>query len=705
MEIRKVLLFLTLFIGFTYVHTKFIMPQFMPPPQPVAENDGDEDEDTDGEDPDGEGEADADAGQGGEAEGQDDGKDNPPETVIPGHDELTATLGSLKPEDGFLLSAELSTQGASISAVHLADPRFKELNDLEQQVKVLGNNVTTDRTFTTAFKAIDEQLKDADLSLETINWKIESSSPTEVVFSILAPDKSLKLTKTYRLKPIETGEISEATRADQSAYVIEMDFTVINLSADTQVVSYELQGPVGVLLENREHTRKYRDIKLEFNSDSDGITLTPGDLEDLQDEHRDAALENGQKLTERQVVDLVRQKDGWTEDIRYAGIDVQSFAALVSPVRAAGEEDWVDRAYPVMIMQNDSDVRLSDVSVRMVTQKAELRAKGKKNDSVTHTWQLFVGPKYATLLDPPPLEAQQVLDIGTGFFSFFGLTGLIARGMHFLLGTFHGWGIPYGLCIIMLTVLVRSCLLPISRKQAISAAKMKALQPKLNDLKAKYGDDKQKMAQAQFELWRKYDIKPLAGCLPVLLQMPIFIGLYQCLNSAVDLRLAQFLWIENLAAPDAVFDFPIPMPAIVGPHVNILPLVTVVLFLTQQKLFMPPPADEQAEMTQKMMNMMTLMFGALFWHQPAGLCVYFICSSLWGIAERKLLAGTDVKLEEVTVAPAKGGSGGGASSSKEDGNGEPPKKGFFARMAEMAEEAQKQAARAEKERKKKNKRK
>lgn len=695
MEIRRILLFVTLFIGFTYIHTQFIMPQFMPPPQPVVDG-------QDGEDGQGLGQDETGDAEVGDGQGQD-GQDEPAKPVISLHPEATATLGSLDPAEGFLLSAELSTQGASISSVHLSDPRFRGLTDLDSQVQVLGNNSTVDRTFTTASKAIDEQLKDADLSLETIHWKLESSSRTEVVFSIVSPDQTFQLTKTYRLKPVTAEQLSLATREDQASHVIEMDLTVSNLSAETQILTYELQGPVGVLLENRAHTRKYRDVKLEFNSDSEGITLTPGELRDLEEEHREAALENGRKLTQRQVVDLIRQKDGWTEDIRYAGIDVQFFAALVSPVRAEGEEDWVDRAYPVMITEDKSDIRLSDVSVRLVTQKMELRARGKKNESVTHTWQLFVGPKYATLLDPPPLEAQQVLDIGTGFFSFFGLTGLIARLMHYLLGTFHGWGIPYGLCIIMLTVLVRTCLLPISRKQAVSAARMKALQPKLNELKAKYGDDKQKMAQAQFELWRKYDIKPLAGCLPVLLQMPIFIGLYQCLNSAVDLRLAHFLWIDNLAAPDAAFNFPFPMPAVVGPHLNILPLITVVLFLTQQKLFMPPPADEQAEMTQKMMNMMTLMFGALFWHQPSGLCVYFICSSLWGIAERKLLAGTEVKLEEVAVTVKAAKSAGQNSADTED-SGQPAKKGFFARMAEMAEEAQKQAAKAEKERKK-NKRK
>jgi YidC/Oxa1 family membrane protein insertase len=138
------------------------------------------------------------------------------------------------------------------------------------------------------------------------------------------------------------------------------------------------------------------------------------------------------------------------------------------------------------------------------------------------------------------------------------------------------------------------------------------------------------------ELWRKHKINPIGGCLPLFLQMPIFIGLYTALNSAVDLRLQKLLWIENLAGPDALFRMPFSLPYL-GYDFSLLPLFTVGLFLTQQKMFMPPATDEQQEAQYKMMNMMTLFMGVMFWHQPAGLCIYFIASSLWSIAERKLL--------------------------------------------------------------------
>jgi YidC/Oxa1 family membrane protein insertase len=141
--------------------------------------------------------------------------------------------------------------------------------------------------------------------------------------------------------------------------------------------------------------------------------------------------------------------------------------------------------------------------------------------------------------------------------------------------------------------------------------------------------------------------------------LPIFIGLYSALSHAVDLRAAQFLWVKNLAAPDQLFQWPggFRLPFL-GHYFNLLPLVTVGLFLVQQKMFMPAPDpdDEQAQMQHKVMNFMMIFMGFLFYHVPAGLCVYFIASSLWGMGERKLLDYGKAKTEDA--------SGGGDASTK-----------------------------------------
>jgi len=136
----------------------------------------------------------------------------------------------------------------------------------------------------------------------------------------------------------------------------------------------------------------------------------------------------------------------------------------------------------------------------------------------------------------------------------------------------------------------------------------------------------------------------------LLMQMPIFLGLYFALQESIHFRLAPFwpLWIENLGAPDMLIWWSESIPWIsdpnslggmlyLGPYLNLLPLIAGVFMLIQQQLMTPPPTDDQQAAQQKMMKLMTIFFCILFYKVPAGLCIYFISSSLWGLAERKML--------------------------------------------------------------------
>jgi YidC/Oxa1 family membrane protein insertase len=224
---------------------------------------------------------------------------------------------------------------------------------------------------------------------------------------------------------------------------------------------------------------------------------------------------------------------------------------------------------------------------------------------------------------------------------------------------------------------------------------MQELQPEIAALKEKYGKDKEKMARAQMELFSKHKYNPLAGCLPIIFQLPIFMGLYQALNHAVDLRAAKFLWIQNLAAPDALFQLPFIVPFFGWKEFNLLPLITLSLFMLQQKMFMPPPANEEQAMQQKMMNFMMIFMGVMFYKVPAGLCVYFIASSLWGMAEKKLLPKAKPPEGNVTLIDKRrpdGGNGNGASGKGRGGRGgddenddKPEGGGFFSMLLKAAE--------------------
>src|SRR5262249_427621 len=154
------------------------------------------------------------------------------------------------------------------------------------------------------------------------------------------------------------------------------------------------------------------------------------------------------------------------------------------------------------------------------------------------------------------------------------------------------------------TVMVRGMMFPLSRKQARTSLKMQELAPELKKLKEKFKDDRQAFAMAQMELFRKYGVNPLGTCWMLFLQMPIFMGRYFCLQESVGFRLAGFLWIQNLAAPDMLVFWSENIPLIsrpqdygsllyLGPFLNILPILAVALMIYQQRMLMPPPADEQ----------------------------------------------------------------------------------------------------------------
>jgi YidC/Oxa1 family membrane protein insertase len=220
--------------------------------------------------------------------------------------------------------------------------------------------------------------------------------------------------------------------------------------------------------------------------------------------------------------------------------------------------------------------------------------------------------------------------------------------MHAVLTFLHRAVPNYGVCIILLTIMVRGIMFPLSRKQALMSVRMQELQPEIKKLQEKYKEDRQALGLAQMELFRKHKVSPLGTCWVAFLQMPIFLGLYYALQESIHFRLAHFLWIDNLAAPDMLFYWGESIPWIsqpashgsllyLGPFFNLLPVVAVALMITQQSMMAPPTADETQAMQQKMMKYMMIFFGLMFYKVAAGLCIYFIASSLWGFTERKLL--------------------------------------------------------------------
>jgi YidC/Oxa1 family membrane protein insertase len=460
--------------------------------------------------------------------------------------------------------------------------------------------------------------------LREANWELVSSSEREAVFR--RKSRNLELTKTYRLAET-TPEAAGAP--DYRAYHLELVVAVRNVGDAVREVAYQLDGPTGLPTEGDWYASKVgpgwgmyglRDVLISLNENTPVV-------------HRSADI----SVDKLGTLILAEQ-----DHLTYVGVDTQYFSSILIPQRQAGDSPWFSRSHPILVGEYlKKNSKMTNTSCRVVSVPTKLDPGAE----ITHTFHVFIGPKR-----PPLLQEYGLRDsVSYGWFWY------VAIPMQWVLHFFESGVGNYGLAIILLTVLVRSCMFPISRKQALGAQKMQELQPELKAISEKYKKDPEALRHAQQELFRKHNYNPLSGCLPVFLQLPIFIGLYRALMVDVELRGASLLgpgvrWCSNLAAPDMLFYWGSFWDRIgwesfntgqgmfaLGPYFNILPLVTIALFIVQQKMFMPPPTDDQTRMQQKVMTFMMLFMGLLFFKVASGLCIYFIASSLWGVAERQLL--------------------------------------------------------------------
>jgi len=227
--------------------------------------------------------------------------------------------------------------------------------------------------------------------------------------------------------------------------------------------------------------------------------------------------------------------------------------------------------------------------------------------------RLWVGPKLVGAI-----AAQDVRGLERAVdFSRFGWLAWIAELLFSVLAFLHGLFGNWGWAIIGLVVVIKALLFPLSAAQYKSAAKMRRFQPRIEQLKERYGDDKQKLQMAMMELYRKEKINPVGGCLPLLVQMPVFLALYYTLLESVELRQAPwFGWIQNLTAPDPYF---------------ILPVINIAVMWATQKLTPTPIADP---MQRKMMQYMPVAMGVMFAFFPAGLVLYWVTNGSLGLLQQ-----------------------------------------------------------------------
>jgi len=253
---------------------------------------------------------------------------------------------------------------------------------------------------------------------------------------------------------------------------------------------------------------------------------------------------------------------------------------------------------------------------------------------------LFAGPKEYRTLATIAATFNNNVDLIMGYSGFF---GFFSKGLLLGMNAIHNaLRLPYGWAIILITIIIKVVFWPLTQASTRSAKRMQALQPQIKALQAKYKDDPVKQQKKMMEFWKENKINPMSGCLPTLIQMPVFLGFFYMIRSAIELRGASFLWVSDLSRPDTLFM----IPAINFPF-NLLPLIMGATMLWQARLTPPSPGMDPTQ--AKLMRYMPLMFMVFLYNFSAGLTLYWTVQNLLSILQTKL-----IRTSTVPVGPAPG---------------------------------------------------
>ncbi len=409
-------------------------------------------------------------------------------------------------------------------------------------------------------------------------FSISSQTEKQVIFEYVSEE--LKIVKMYTIL--------------ENEYIIDADISIINLQEMSKKISTEIKS---------------------FTLNMANLDNAGKKLEDV-DEKKDVSAQRDRGLNEY-VINSTKgikrknnafkfsDKDRVTGDdpINWLGFRNRYYTAIVEP-------KFDNIGHSIKNIEESS----ADFIVR--TEDFTLAPQEGRTFS-THA---FVGPEKIALLK----QYDSGLEDIQRYYKF-GLFDGIAKIIYKMMNVIHKVVPNWGLCIIIISVIIYYSMYPLTAKGMASMRRMQALQPKIQALKEKHEKNPQKLNQEMLELYKREKINPLGGCLPILFQMPVFIGLYQVLWRNVEFKGANFLWIQDLSRPDRLFvlDFSLP---IIGNEINLLPLLMVVIMFFQQKfssrnMTLTDPAQIQQQ--KMMMMIMPIFLGFIFYKFASGLTLYF----------------------------------------------------------------------------------
>ncbi len=399
----------------------------------------------------------------------------------------------------------------------------------------------------------------------------EKEDLTQMIFKVTRQDRQKNLIEFTFEKPAEY-RVTKRYQIRSNVPVIDLDILLENISSREKSFPLELQ--YGFQYEIKEHEPEATYEAVIFTDKLESANLG--------------------KIAKKGF--LVSKEIGW------AGFVRKHFTLLVKPDwKAISSQSYADQ--PVL---------RSNLILEPITLSPGTRAE--------HRVMIYAGPQRYEVLKGLNLGFEDVLF--RGFFGVFKIWLLLA--LKFCNQFTHN----FGWAIILVTLALKAVFTPLTHMSFQSMKKMQALQPKLKSLQERYKGDPAKLNREMMGLYKRNRVNPMGGCLPMLLQIPIFIAFYQVLSDAVEIKGAPFIgWISDLSEPDRLFLFPASFP-LIGNSFNLLPLLMLGSMYWQQKL--TPQAGATPEQT-KIMNFMPLIFGFVFYSMPSGLVLYWFVNNVLSI--------------------------------------------------------------------------
>jgi len=521
-------------------------------------------------------------------------------------------------EKGKLPQQAIQTEQQSnkTSGITEKQKKTKEVPPLKAQMpskEIASEPIKPSRTITVNLPLYTAKISEKGAVFKSVVLKKyrETVDPNSPFYEMINPDLSQG---TVRI-----GFAGNSLKGiDDAIFSVNLEKDSVDIKNKAQKISFSWTSPKGVVVEKTylfspETYVISLNVAIKNGSDQsikDNLTLsllekTPESVSRYGFEGPSALINN--KL-EQIKIKKIKKKDVYPGILKWIAVQDRYFISAIMP------DEAVDASMHLSI-NDDKILKNTYIQPEQVIQP---------DDQHVFKYKLFFGPKSMTVLKSVDYDLIKAVH--------FGMFDVLAKPCVWIMNFIYGYIPNYGVAIIILTILSKILLWPLGNKSYKSMASMKKIQPLMAEIKEKYKDDKKKMNEEMMGLYKTYKVNPLGGCLPMVVQIPVFFALYRMLYEAIELRHAPFFgWINDLSAPDRLFRFDFSVPFMQPPYgIPVLTIIMGVTMFIQQK--MSPPAGDPTQ--AKMMMMMPIVFTVIFINFSSGLVLYWLVNNIISVAQQ-----------------------------------------------------------------------